>query len=74
MKTRLFTWAFTFRWPPSWPFGRFWATEGDAEAEIRENERALAQAADTITRLKKSQAAQREADAYRQVRETEGRM
>lgn len=44
MKTRLYTWAVTFGWPPRWPFARLWATEGDPDDTIRTNAKALEEA------------------------------
>lgn len=41
MKPKFWTWAVTLRWPPAWPFARFWAVAGDVAAELRANRDAL---------------------------------
>lgn len=56
MKTRLYTWAMTFPWPPRWPFARFWATEGDVASELRKNAKSL-EDCDSTLRMHRDQIA-----------------
>lgn len=49
---KLFTWAFTFSWPPTWASFQFWRTPCDVKQELQENRRALQLAAEKLRSLR----------------------